>query len=600
MTIADETGSIPVYGTYSRDGSINYSAMDDKPYKGDKVLLSCTLQNYNGTKEVKSAWLIYFEHVEVEIDESEYTDMSIADAREADIGTKIKVDGVVARITYANGMIPVGVYLVDDTQSIYVYDGDLAQRVTIGNKVTVLGSKTYWILDSEKSNAQKFGYNGCCQLEDVTVVDIDDRDVNYIDFSWVQESTVKEVINTPVTENITSSIFKVNALVKKVPGNGFVNYYFFDLDGETGSYTYSQCNGGDFAWLDEFDGKICTVYLSPLNAKSTSSSCYFRFIPVLVIDEGFKFDTANAAQHAVEYYGAPQFLSSYTGNPAKELITSVSSELLGFENATLAYTSNNENVVYFTTEGDKVIFNCKDAGEATVTVTGSYNGITFSKSVAITVTPNEEYNTVTIEQAKAAAVGDKVIVKGIIGPSLVNKSGFYFFDESGMIAITLEDAAIFSELEIGYEVILEGTRDCFKDADKTHAGQIAISNCTVLANYYGDNDYHTFGFITDKDLAYIYNLDENEQHSDEVYVIKATVTLEETKYYTNIFLSDNGVSLRLYCSSASQYSFLKAFAGQEVTVEVAPCNWNNKTYYTGCVLSVTNGTDTVLNEVNFQ
>ena len=527
--------------------------------------------------------------------------MSIAEAREAEVGTKIKLDGVVARITYANGMIPMGVYLVDDTQSIYVYDGDLAQRVNIGNKVTVLGSKTYWILDSEKSNAQKFGYKGCCQLEDVSIVEIDDRDGNLIDLGWVQESTVKDILDTPVTENVTSSIFKVNALVKKVPGSGFTNYYFFDLDGETGSYAYSQCNGNDFAWLDEFDGKICTVYLSPLNAKSTSSSCYFRFIPVAVIDEGFKFDTTKAAQHAVEYFGVTQFLSSYTGNPAKELVTSVSSELLGFENATLSYTSSDENVVYFTTENGKVIFNCKDAGTATVTVKGSFGGVDYSEDIEITVLPNATYESITIEEAKSKEVGEKVIIKGIVGPSLVNKSGFYLFDGTGMIAITLADASAFSELEIGYEVVLEGTRDCFKDVTKTHAGQLAVSNCTIVANYYGEHDYHTFDFITDKDIKFIYDLDENEQHSDKVYVVKATVTLEETKYYTNIFLSGNGVSLRLYCSSASQYSFLKAFAGQEVTVEVAPCNWNDKTYYTGCVLSVTTADGTVvLNELNFQ
>ena len=601
MTIGDETGTIPVYGTYSADGEINYSAMAEKPYKGDEVLLYCTLQNFNGTKEVKNAWLISFKHVDVEIDESQYTDMSIADAREAEVGTKIKLDGVVARITYANGMIPMGVYLVDDTQSIYVYDGDLAQRVAIGNEVTVLGSKTYWILDSEKSNAQKFGYKGCCQLEDVTVLDIKTENTSAINFSWVEESTVKDILDTPVTENVTSSIFKVNALVKKVPGSGFTNYYFFDLDGETGSYAYSQCNGNDFAWLDEFDGKICTVFLSPLNAKSTSSSCYFRFVPVAVIDEGFKFDTAKAAQHAVEYFGVTQFLDSYTGNPAKELITSVSSELLGFENATLTYTSSDENVVYFTTENGKVIFNCKDAGKATVTVKGSFGGVDFSETIEITVLPNATYESITIAEAKGKEVGEKVIIKGIVGPSLVNKSGFYLFDGTGMVAITLADASAFSELEIGYEVVLEGTRDCFKDVTKTHAGQLAVSNCTIVANYYGEHDYHTFDFITDKDLKYIYDLDENEQYSDKVYVVKATVTVEESQYYTNIFLSGNGVNLRLYCSSASQYSFLKAFAGQEVTVEVAPCNWNNKTYYTGCVLSVTTADGTVvLNELNFQ
>jgi uncharacterized protein YdeI (BOF family) len=598
MTIGDETGTIAVYGTYSADGEINYSAMAEKPYKGDEVLLHCTLQNYNGTKEVKNARLIDFKHVDVEINESDYTDMSIADAREAAVGTKIKIDGVVARITYANGMIPMGVYIVDETQSIYVYDGDIAQRVAIGNKITVLGAKAYWILENEQNNAQKFGYKGCCQLEDAVLLNNDEK-TNEIDLSWVESSTVKAIMDTPVTENITTTIFKVNALVKKAPNNGFTNYYFNDLDGTTGSYTYTQCNGNDFAWLDEFDGKICTVYLSVINAKSSTSGCVFRFVPIKVVDEGFKFDLNNTAEHVVKYYGIDQFNASYTGNPAKELVTTVSSELLGFEGATLSYSSSNENVVYFTTEGGKTVFNCKDAGKATVTVKGEYDGKSYTETIDVVVVPNVEYDNITIEEAKDKEVGEEVIIKGIVGPSLVNKSGFYLFDETGMIAITVNES-VFDNIAIGYEVVLKGKRDCFIKEGNTHAGQLAISNCEVLANYYGEHDYHTFDFIEDKDVKYIYDLDYNEQHSDEVYYVKATVKVVETAYYTNIFISDGSTDLRLYCSSANQYSFLKQFAGQQVFVEIAPCNWNDKDYYTGCVLAVETQDGVVLNTFNFK
>ena len=62
-------------------------------------------------------------------------------AREAAEGTKVKVTGVVARITYANGMVPSGVILVDGTSSIYVYDSNVAGRVSIGNEISVLASK---------------------------------------------------------------------------------------------------------------------------------------------------------------------------------------------------------------------------------------------------------------------------------------------------------------------------------------------------------------------------------------------------------------------------------------------------------------------------
>ncbi len=594
MTIADDTGTISVYNTKG------YADMTDKPYKGDEVLLYCILQNYNGTKEVKEAELIEFKKNEAPaVNEGDYVDMSIADAREADAGEKIKIDGVVAAITYANGKIPSGVYLVDNTQSIYVYDSDIAQRAKVGNKITVLGTKTYWILDTEKSNAQKFGYKGCCQLDSATLLSIDNGTYE-IDFSWVKEGTVKEILDTPVSENITTSIVKVNALVKKVPGNGFVNYYFFDLDGNTGSYTYTQCNGGDFTWLDQFDNKICTVYLSPINAKSTAADCGFRFFPVKVVDESFKFNLDNTAEHVVKYCGVGQFIASYTGDPAKELETTFSSALLGFTDAVLTFTSDNEDVVYFTTDSGKTVFHCGDAGKSKVTVSCTYNGKTYSEKVEITVTANASYNTVTVAAAKDTAEGTEVILKGIVGPSLVNQVGFYLFDETGMIAVRV-DASVFEGLEIGHEIVIKGTRAVSKKDSSNNLGQLCINDGEILANYYGNHSYETFDFIEDKDVEYLYGLEMSDQHSDEVYVITANIVLDTSNSYSHQYkIEANGTKLSLYCSGKHQYSdLLESFVGQEVTLEVAPCDWNSKNYYAFCVLAVRTPDGKVVNQLNF-
>ena len=598
MTISDDTGSIYVYGTYSADGSISYAEMSEKPYKGDEVLLHCILQNYNGTKEVKNARLIEFVSKPSDVDESAYSDMSVAAVRDAASGTLAKVDGVVARITYAFGMKPSGFYLVDETQSVYVYDSDVAQRVAIGNKVTVLGSKTYWVLDSEKNNAEKFGYKGCCQLEDATLLSNDEKTDNAFDKSWIQESTVKQIMETPVSENITTSIYKVNALVKKVEGKGFVNYYFNDIDGVTGSYVYTQCSGSDFEWLDAFDGKICTVYLSAMNAKSTASDCIYRFLPILVEDNGFAFDTANTAEHVVKYYGLNQFIPTYSGNPQLELITSVSSELLGFNNATISYSSSDSAVISFDEAGGKTVMNCLSSGKVTVSITGSYGGKTYSESIEITVTVAENFESLTVGQAIAAAKGETVTVKGVVGPSLVNKSGFYLIDDSGVIAV-LVDASVFDTINIGDEVVIKGTRHINTKGGENYFGQSCINDAAVLANYYGGHEYSTATFITDKTLADFYALDAKVDYSTSVFVLKATVNLVETAYYTNIELVNGGTKVSLYCSSAGQYSWLKAYAGSEVTLEVAACNWNDKTYYRGCVLAVHTEGGKVVNALNF-
>ncbi len=599
MVITDATGSISVYGTYNEDGSIPYSEMTEKPYKGDEVLLHCILQNYKGTKEIKNARLIAFEHKEPDVDQTAYTEMSISQAREAAAGTLVKVDGVVAQITYANGHIPSGIFLVDETNAILIHDGDLAQRVQIGNQITVLASKTYWILGTEADNASKYGYKGSCQLENVILLDNDNRTDKSFDHAWIPTSTVKDILETPVSENITTTIFKVNALVKKVDGTGFVNYYFFDLDGETGTYTYTQCNGSDFSWLDQFDGKICTAYLSAINAKSTSTDCFFRLQPIQVLDEGFQFDRNNTAEHIVKYYGMDQFLGEYSGDPMLELITSVSSDLLGFQDAKLSYTSSNTSVINFKEADGKLYMRGIMPGTATITVTGSYNGKTFSQTMDITIGGTVTVDSMNIQQVVSSAAGTSVTVKGIVGPSLVNKNGFYLIDETGVLAIYMDEAEM-ETLKMGHEVVLEGVRDYHKKDSSSCVGQSFLKDPKIVTNNYGNHEYSTASFIQGKTLADIAALSVMEDHSTSVYVVKATVELSGNNYYTNIQLSSNGTTLRLYCSSANQYEFLKQFEGQEITLELAPCNWNDKNYYTGCVLAVITESGKVYNTLNFK
>ena len=147
MTITDETGSLYVYGVYSKDGETRYDALEDKPVEGDEIVLYGILKTYNDVEEMDRGFLQAFKHVEKDIDDSEYVKKTISEARTDVSGTKVKLTGVVARITYAFGMVPNGFYLVDNTGSIYVYGKDASANVKIGNTVTVIGEKTYYILD---------------------------------------------------------------------------------------------------------------------------------------------------------------------------------------------------------------------------------------------------------------------------------------------------------------------------------------------------------------------------------------------------------------------------------------------------------------------
>lgn len=58
MYVTDELGNIiTVYGTYSADGSTRYDEIEKKPVAGDYVVLVGVLGQYNGTPQMKNAWI---------------------------------------------------------------------------------------------------------------------------------------------------------------------------------------------------------------------------------------------------------------------------------------------------------------------------------------------------------------------------------------------------------------------------------------------------------------------------------------------------------------------------------------------------------------
>lgn len=600
MTITDGTDDLYIYGVYSSDGNTRYDAMTDKPVAGDEIVLQGMLKTFKDSPEMDRGYLQAFKHIEQDIDTSDYVEMTIKDAREAEIGKLVKLTGIVSQITYAFGQVPNGFFLVDNTSSIYVYGSEVTGNVKEGNTVNVIGEKTYYVLDSEKANAEKFGYDGCCQIQNVSLIE-NDKQVSEYDKSWIQETTIKDIIDTPITENITTLIYKVKGLISRAEGTGFTNYYINDIDGVTGTYTYTACNGSDFAWLDQYDGKICTVYVTAINAKSTSTGCFWRFLPIEVIDEGYTFNLDDAAEYALKYHVAEQFLNEYTANPELELITKVDNELIGVSGVEISYSSSNTNVAYFETVDGKVIFNTKESGTATITVTATYGDITATKEIELTVSKPITYDSITVLEAINTADDTEVIVKGIVMSSLVNQNGFYLNDGTGVIAVVFANAADLDLISLGNEVIIKGTKDHKVKDGYTGKGQINIYNAELLVNNYGNHEYDTSTFITGKTVNDLYNLSINEDHSTDVYIIEGIVKFKVSAYFTSVSITneDGSVSLTLYSSSAAQYSFLEAFADQKVTLEIAACNWNSKDYYATCVVSVISEGTKVVNNSNF-
>lgn len=591
MTITDNGFSISVYGTFGKD-NVSYSELENKPVAGDEIVLYGKIGYFN-SPEMKKSEIIEFIHHEPEVDDT-YKEMTVAQAREAEKGTKVIVEGIVTKITYAFGKKPNGFYLIDDNSSIYVYDNQIAPRLTAGNKIKIGATKDYYINPDEAGFAQTYGYKGACQLTKAQLLENDEK-VNQYATSWIQETTVKSLMERPNGENFTNLIYKVNAIINKVPGTGFVNYYINDLDDKTGSYVYTMCNGSDFDYLDAYDGKLVTMYLTVINSKSTNSGCLKRLMPIDIIED-YTYDLADTPKFVVDYYGVDQFQAIYNSDPALELITSVSSTKLGFENAVLDYESNNEEVVYFEKTADKVILHTKSSGEATVTVKGSYNQQDYSKNITIKVEEPVEYETITVKEAIDSELQQEVIVKGVAGPSLVNKTGFYLIDDTGAIAV-LVDATAMGKISLGDEVILKGVRLNYK-AEEGFAGQVALDQCELLANNYGKHEYSTSSFIEGKTLTELSQIPVSEDATSNVYVLDVKITKVSAQFYTNYYVESDGVKITLY-NNGDLYSWITPYVDQTVTVEFALCNWNAKNPYKGAVLAVRSESGKVVNTVGY-
>jgi len=610
MYITDGTNEIYVYGVYSSDGTLKYPDLEEQPHVGDTVYLYGIIKTFKDSPEMGASWLIKFVKSESgPVDLKEYTQVSVLEARNKEAGNKLIIEGVVAKLTYADKMVPNGAFIVDATGSIYVYGIDFASQIKVGNKVKVAGTKTYYIYDKEIDYAEKFGYKGACQLDEGVLLE-NDKGEHDFDETSIEESTIKDIVETPVSENITTKIYKVNAYVNEVPGQGFTNYYFNDLDNKTGSYAYSLNNGKDYAWLKEFNGKICTVYISPFNCKSTDSGAFFRFVPIKVEYEGFTFEPTKAPEFVLKYYINDQFQDLYSADPALELMTSVSNQDLGFDGVAISYASSDESLISFAEEEGKTIMHVNSDlnGEVTVTCTATYLGTVATSQKVIKISSAVVENALTAKEAIDAKVGDEVVVRGVAGPSTINQKGFYLIDDTGAIAIRTTEEAM-GKISLGDEVVFKGIRTNVKAEEGKNVGQIAIDQAELVTNLFGNHQYSDKSFITDKSIEEIQALTANPlvHQTAQIYRTKCYLRREVTNFATKYYIGNADFSKEIYNYAGNRYQFamFDEFLSddtvkKELECEFALVNWNAKTYYVACLMSATYQGKKIVNTYNYK
>ena len=592
LTITNGTDDFPIYGI--KQGDVLYGNLEYMPIVDDQITVKGKLKNFKGTIEFNETQLVeVVKQVLPEVDLS-----TILDSRSLPEGELTKVQGVVAQLTYADGGGRNGLYLVDETGSIYVYDNALASMVEIGHTITIIGTKTNYIIDTEQNLAAEHGYQGSIQIANPKLI-IQNKEIVEYPQTAITESTIKEIMNTPVTNNITNQIFKVNGYINKVVGTGFINYYLDDLDNTTGSYVYTQWSGKDFAWLDQYDGQLVTMDITQISSKASKDGLTPRFIPIKIFD-AYVLPENLFAYYAVEYGADGQFLASYTENLTNEfpLIKTVSSTAHGITDLEISYVSSNQSILIDTT-GATPFFKVLNAGTATITISATHAEVTYTKEIEVVVTEKQTFNTISIAEAIAATDGTEVLVTGIVAASLVNKTGFYLIDDSGLIAIEMLSTEI-EKVELGNLVVIKGIKTHVNTGESTAAGQIAVTEAQVLDNDLGTHPYNDTHFATDKTLADVMALNKAEDHTTEGF--KITVSLKNVKkpYYENWYLVSGTDELRIYCSSGRQLSFLDPYADQTVVVEIALVNWNGKDLLASVIAVVLEDGTKVVNNYNFR
>lgn len=219
------------------------------------------------------------------IESTQFETISLLEARNQTDGTVVTVEAIVARVTYKSSMVKQGLFLIDATASLFVYNGAATQanlaNVENGNKVVLTGTIAHYIKSAE--NATLENYLGDLQLTDVTVDNLD-TNVYALPNEAIIEDTIENIAVTLPSTNISSNIYHVAARVVKNASQYATSYDLVSLtDANKKLPLYSQNSGSDFAWLDEYANQEVYVYVGIQNLNLKSSNSNWRGVPISVL-----------------------------------------------------------------------------------------------------------------------------------------------------------------------------------------------------------------------------------------------------------------------------------------------------------------------------
>ena len=394
---------------------------------------------------------------------------------------------------------------------------------------------------------------------------------------------INDIQNNELTNDITGNAYELQGKVIVSEQPGYTNYYLQSLDLSTTLPFYTQSNGKDYKWLDEYSDQYVDMYVVVMNGKPSRNE--WRALPVKVLS--LYIPTADDYCH----YGNLRMIDTYFADRYTEDITiSIPKEDPQVSGLTYSFgaSGNGSDVSISTTDTDFVVKITIPSEETSfeLIVTSNYEETTLTDSYTITLAPKPALSTMALSEIRKQADGTEVTAEGIV-TRITYKSGnkrlgFIIQDATGSMIIynNSDTMANLDNIEEGNKVVVKGTfghyikdDDAEKAAALNYKGDTQISDVEILNNDNKINDMFDSSIIKDKSVSDIVSIEPSTDPVGNIYQCAAVIEKTSTAYYTAYRISDpddSSKSLSLYSQmQGSEFEFLDENDSEEVILNFA-------------------------------
>ena len=480
---------------------------------------------------------------------------SIADAKKSSGSEPVTVQGQVTRILYNSGRTTTPYIFINDDSGCIVLYNKAFTNVAEGDLIQVTGLYSV--------------YNGTPELTDFTVDKIISQG-NEIPTSWIQESTVTDLLDIEVNVDNVGQIYKVPC----IPVQGNYNAYSIkELSGENIILTYSQSSYSEYDFLKPYLDKPVEIYVQLGVPRTSAGNLSWRVQPISVIGEYTSDDMDLIKGILDEPF---KNYSSFYYEEGYDVFPIASSQL---EGATFAYSVDNEEIATIKDLEGKVEIDYDGLGTVNVTCTISYSTTEVQETREVQIQDKPAtIESISIADLKADKVdGDEVVLAGYVAGMVYDngtdgnrRNAFYLLEDTGSVYVDLSvDMVKEVQLKPTEYVIIKGEYDIYPAA----CNSVKILNSEVLYRSGLEQESTLFDNFPTKTFAEMYDfkVDNTNNRSGDLFMMHCIIKKFDTQYggiqyYVFDFETtdfDNANSKNIYQAPAADLSYLDPYLDEQ-------------------------------------